>query len=182
MDEWIIQTAVERTNSLGFSRREKIDFYKVFALKFEDIPFSKEELRDVRTINCKGRQLFHGGVAGLQVGDLLLPSEETQVATYGDVRRPHVFMTGFEPQAAHHAAGRRAWSGRATWVYEVSPVGECTVSNNAYRLGRLALCDGSFSASDVVTMECYEYTAPRAVVTQIRDTHPVSILRPNDPG
>lgn len=79
--------------------------------------------------------LYHGGVPGLHPGDVLVPGRDEylddcpvcQARKRGDMELPSfVFATPVKRYARVYAAGYGHGGGD---VYEVTPIGECTLSD-----------------------------------------------------
>lgn len=87
---------------------------------------------------------YHGGVPGLKVGDMILPSCETgapSTADYGAAivcRRDRVYVSTVFQDALVFAAMHQSGDGR---IYEVEPVGELVPDNDCLQRGHSFECE-----------------------------------------
>lgn len=151
--------------------QDRLRFYGNAAYDLETIPLSIDEDLQARALTGPVGLMYHGGQAGLRLGDTLLPSYLSgQTPTQGPKQR-FVYVTRDKHHAASYAWKRHNNLGCATEVYEVLPSSDVTISNNCFRFRQMLIADGGFSEDTIEKYTYREFTATCATVLRTVGDH-----------
>lgn len=133
-----------------FAKLPVLDWLEMYHLAAcEDVtPLAPAELRVAQDVlrKLKPRRWFHGGLAGREVGDLLLPPISTGRRDFDAERAPdrvfaRVFVTDSEVLARRFADVKARQTGEPVCVYVVEPQGEIEPDHECLRRSILHLAD-----------------------------------------